>query len=113
MSIQKFLYSNKTETLNPDKSKYSIEVGEDNKHNLQIKCKKAALEIQYIRNFSHWPIARAKVRAQTNSLVYLDVRRSKRTPLKQKVHHNNKTIKLIDRSVYSNKRTVIKKSPNG
>lgn len=111
-SLRKFFNSNKAIATSQTKTKYSLEVNEDNKHDLRQKCKQAALELHYIRSFTHWPIAKAKVKTQNNSLVYLDVNRGKRASLEQRNKRIIHTADLAKTPTFTNKVTPVKKAPN-
>lgn len=112
-SLNKFFNSNKTITLKQEKTKYDQEINATINYNLKQKCKRAAQEIRYTENFTHWPITEAKHKkeAQKNSLIYLDVTRKKRTPYTQKGHADSKVIAVIDKGSQTNKVVVIKKLP--
>jgi len=111
-SLRKFFNSNKAIATSQTKTKYSLGVNEENKHDLRQKCKKAALEVHYIRSFTHWPIAKAKVKTQHNSLVYLDVNRGKRASLEQRNKRVIHTADLEKKPTFTNKVTSVKKTPN-
>ncbi len=70
-SCRKFFNSKEALATNKNNSEFLNEMNGECKHALQEKCQKAAIEIQHISHFSHWPVAKAKGDTQTNSLVYL------------------------------------------
>ncbi|AAZ24408.1 MULTISPECIES: hypothetical protein [Colwellia] len=110
-SLKKFLNSNKTITPKQEKTKYDQEINANLNYNLRQKCKRAAQEIRYTENFTHWPITEAKLKkeAKKNSLIYLDVTRKKRMPYTQNDHSESKVIAVIDKGNQANKVVVIKK----
>ena len=113
VSFSNFLYSNKAVVPKQENIKYDQEVNDNSKSNLKIKCKRAAQEIQYIENFTQWPIIESKVKQETekNSLIYLDVARNKRATFKQENYTESKIVKAIDKASLANKIVVIKKLP--
>jgi len=111
-SFMKFLNSNKAVSPKQEKTKYTEEVNANFKYNLKKKCKRAALEIRYIENFTQWPTTEAKAKAkQRTSLVYLDVTSNKRINFSQKDHMQSKVVKVIDKSTLTNNVIIIKKLP--
>ena len=114
-SFKKFLSSNKAVAPKQEKMKYAEEVNADFKYNLKLKCKRAAQEIKYIKNFTQWPIIEAKAKqkkeTEKNSIVYLDVTRNKRASFGHKNHAESKTVEVIDKASLANKVVVIKKLP--
>jgi hypothetical protein len=111
-SFKKFFNSKKSVETKQVKTKYACEVNNENKEIIRQKCIKAALEIQYISSFTHWPIAKPKRRTKKNSLVYLDVNRSKRAPLEQRNKRSTHSIGVTKRSTLVNKIISVKKIPN-
>ncbi|KGJ87777.1 hypothetical protein [Colwellia psychrerythraea] len=107
-SFRRFFYSSTSVTPEQETTQYAQEVNDEIKHNLKIKCRRAAQEIQYLRCFSHWPIARAKIKIEKNSLVYLDISRSKRSNFEHIDQHRDKVIAL-NKTVRPNK--IVKKIP--
>lgn len=110
-SLNKFF--NSTKTLKQKNAKYDQELNANLNYNLKQKCKRAAQEIRYTENFTHWPITEAKHKKETklNSLIYLDVTRKKRTPYTKKKHVESKVITVMDKGNQANKVVVIKKLP--
>lgn len=111
-SFRKFFNSKKTIATNQDKSKYAFEVDVESQVTLRQKCIKAALEVQYVSSFTHWPIAKPKIKTIKNSLVYLDVNRSKRAPLEQRNKRGSLSIGVTKKSTLGNKITTVKKIPH-
>ncbi len=109
-SFRKFLYSNKMVAPKQEKTNYAQEDNANLKSNLKLKCKRAALEIRSIENFTQWPITEVKVK-QITSLVYLDVTRNKRKQSSQNNHTENKVVRVIDKASLTNNVVVIKKLP--
>ncbi len=110
-SFTKFLSSNKAVATTQEQTKYAQEVNANFNSNLKLKCKKAAQEIQYIKSFTHWPIAEAKNKTEKNAIVYLDISRNKLATITQKNPHKNKEIEAIDKTSLANKIVIIKKLP--
>jgi hypothetical protein len=109
-SFSKFWYSNKAKTSKQGKTKYAQELNTNLKSDVKLKCKRAALEVRNIENFTQWPITKIKVK-QNTSLVYLDVTRKKRKQESQNNHIENKVVKVIDKTSLTNNVVVIKKLP--
>ncbi|KGJ89998.1 hypothetical protein [Colwellia psychrerythraea] len=110
-SFIKFLSSKKTKSpIELDKTIYTQTVNENSKANLKLKCKRAALEISSIENFTQWPITEVKAKP-TNSLIYLDVSRKKREQFIQKSDTKIKADTAINRVRLTNNVIVIKKLP--
>jgi hypothetical protein len=107
----KFFYTNKNFILKQDNTKYAQEVNANLKTNITLKCKKAAQEIQYIKNFTHWPITEAKNKIDKNAIVYLDINRYKRAKNTPKNHEDNTIVGSIDKESLKNKMVVIKRIP--
>ena len=101
-SFNKFWYSNIAKAPKQEKTKLKSDV--------KLKCKRAALEVRNIENFTQWPITEAKAK-QCTSLVYLDVTRKKRKQESQNNHIENKAVKVIDKSSLTSNVVVIKKLP--
>ena len=108
-SLYRFFQLKRTVLAKQKKTKYAREVSVDAKKNLKLRCKKAEQEVQYLGRFSHWPIAKAKKSIEQNSLIYLDVSRSRRTVLKHEIRGNEQVISVISKTVLS--KTKIKKLP--
>lgn len=111
-SFRKFFNSKKAAAINDENTKYALEACTQNKNNLNHKCEKAAQEIQYISSFTHWPIAKAKVKTQKDSLVYLDVNRSKRASLEQRNKRGRKVAQDTNKLPLANHISTVKKFPN-
>jgi len=111
-SFRKFFNSREAIATVQDKTKFEAEVNVESKEILRKKCVHAALEIQYISNFTHWPIAKAKSKTQKNSLVYLDVNRSKRAPLEQRNKRGKNNSYVNKKSPLTNRISTVKKIPN-
>lgn len=111
-SFRKFLNSKRAVAINQEKTTYALEVNADSKYNLRQQCKKAAMEIKYISSFTYWPTAKAKVKTQKNSLVYLDISRSKLDSLEQRNKRGSHTVEVIKNPTFANKITTVKKIPN-
>ncbi len=109
ISFTKFFDANASVAPGLEKTKYAEEAIADTRYNLRIKCKRAAQEIQYLRGFSHWPIAKAKKEIDGASLVYLDVSRTKRANVDYKNIDKDKVFSILDKSTLPNK--IIKKIP--
>jgi hypothetical protein len=109
-SFNKFWYSNKAKAPRQDQTKYVQELDANLKSDLKLKCKRAALEVRNIENFTQWPITEAKIK-QSTSLVYLDVTRNKRKQDSHNNHVKNKMVKVIDKTILTNNVVVIKKLP--
>lgn len=110
-SFIKFLSSNKTKSpIELDKTIYTQTLNANSKANFKLKCKRAALEISSIENFTQWPMTVVKVKP-TNSLVYLDVSRKKREQFIQKSDSKIKADTGINRARLTNNVVVIKKLP--
>ena len=103
-NLYRFFQLKRTVLAKQKKTKYAREVSVDAKKNLKIICKKAEQEVQYLGSFSHWPIAKAKESIEKNSLIYLDVCRSRRTPFKHEIRGNEQVISVISKTVLSKKR---------
>jgi len=112
VSFIKFLNIKHAVTTHKKRTKYALEASAEKEYCLSQKCKKAALEVQYVSGFTHWPIAKPKVKTKKNSLVYLDVNRSKRAPLEQRNKRSSHFIEVTKQSTLSNKSTTVKKIPN-
>ena len=112
-SLNKFFNSNKTITPKQEKTKYDQEMNANLKYNLKKKCRRAAQEIRYTENFTHWPITEAKHNKEAikHSLIYLDVTRKKRPAFTQKNYTESKVINVMDKGNLANKVVVIKKLP--
>lgn len=71
----------------------------DNKQNLRKKNNKAAQEVNYIKSFTYWPIAKtksiAKVITVKNTLVYLKTNSIKRQATSSDIQGTNKNIASI------------------
>ncbi len=111
-SFRKFFNSKKAIATNQEKTKYSFEVSVESEKILRKKCIKAALEVQYISSFTHWPIAKPKVKTEQNSLVYLDVNRSKRASLEQRNKRGSHSFGVNKKSTLTNKIVTVKKIPH-
>jgi hypothetical protein len=109
-SFNKFLLSNNTKSPKKEDTKYAQESNAKIKSDLKLKCKRAALEIRSIENFTQWPITEIKIKPR-NSLVYFDVTRSKQKQYLQNNHIENKVDKVIDKASLTNNVVVIKKLP--
>lgn len=112
VSFIKFLNIKHPVTTHQKRTKYALEASADTEYCLSQKCKKAALEVKYVSSFTHWPIAKPKVKAHKNSLVYLDVNRSKRAPLEQRNKRASYTNAEAKKSNSPNKIITVKKIPN-
>ena len=109
-SFNKFWYSNIAKAPKQKKTKNTQEANTKLKSDVKLKCKRAALEVRNIENFTQWPITEAKAK-QCTSLVYLDVTRKKRKQESQNNHIENKAVKVIDKSSLTSNVVVIKKLP--
>ncbi len=109
-SFTKFWYLNKVKAPKQETTKNAQELNASLKADLELKCKRAALEIRNIEHFTHWPITEAKVK-QSTSLVYLDVTRKNRKQPPHTVQAEHKVIKVIDKTCLTNNVVVIKKLP--
>lgn len=109
VNIKKYFHSNKTIPTKQEKSQCAQEVKDYLKNDLSLKCKKAAQEIQYIKNFSHWPMTEAKKKLEKNAIVYLDVNRKKRTTVIPNNHEGIKVISSMNTTSVIDKVVVIKK----
>jgi len=112
VSFIKFLNIKHAVTTHQKRTKYALEASAETEYCLNQKCKKAALEVQYVSSFTHWPIAKPKLKTHKNSLVYLDVNRSKRAPLEQRNKRASHTNAETKKSNLPNKITSVKKIPN-
>ncbi|MCJ8296618.1 MAG: hypothetical protein MJK15_19665 [Colwellia sp.] len=108
-SLYRFFQLKRSVLAKQQKTKYAREVSVDEKKNLKLRCKKAEQEVQYLGRFSHWPIAKAKKAIERNSLIYLDVSRSKRTAFKYENRGDEQVISVISKTDLSKKR--VKKLP--
>jgi hypothetical protein len=108
ISFRKFFYSNKAFIPTHEESKCAEEVNANFNHNLKLKCKKSALEIQYIQSFTHWPITEAK-KTKRNAIVYLDSSRNKRATMMQENQLEIKKSEATDKANLANKLGLIKK----
>lgn len=108
-NLYSFFQLKKTLIAKQQKTKYAQEVSADEKKNFKLRCKKAKQEIQYLSNFSHWPVAKAKKNIEKNSLIYFDVSRSRQTDFKHNIRDNEQVISVISKTLLSNKK--VKKLP--
>ncbi len=111
-SCRKFFNSKKALATKQNDSKYINEMNVECRYLLQQKCQKAAIEIQNIGNFSHWPVAKAKENAPQNSLVYLDIKRNKRASVEQLNKRTKKTSIVAKQVTVAIKSGTVKKLPN-
>ncbi|MCP4988781.1 MAG: hypothetical protein GY928_22840 [Colwellia sp.] len=111
-SCRKFFNSKEALATNKNNSEFLNEMNGECKHALQEKCQKAAIEIQHISHFSHWPVAKAKGDTQKNSLVYLGVKRNKRDPVEQRNKRVNNSINITKKITFELKSGTAKKLPD-
>jgi len=111
-SFRKFFNSKEAIVSDQEKTLFTSEVNIECKESLRKKCMKAAIEVQYVGSFTHWPIAKPKIKTKNNSLVYLDVNRSKRATLEQRNKRTNHGIAVSKNTTLTNNVTTVKKIPN-
>jgi len=114
-SIRKFLNSKEITASENERTQTELEVRNEIKCHLQQQCKKSAKEVQYIGCFTYWPIAKSKTGLQQNSLVYLDVNRTKLASPEQinKRHkRNNQPVRTPKKPTFVSPITAIKKIPH-
>ncbi|WP_019027818.1 hypothetical protein [Colwellia piezophila] len=117
--LYRFLQLNNNTLNKPDQTKYALEASAEDKYKLKIKCNKAAEELQYLKSFSHWPMAKAKVKFEQSSLIYLDANRIKRSSLehsldqkiRQKISEAKNDATTLDKAALNKKVVVINKLP--
>ena len=109
-SFKKFLYANRTKSPNRKKTKCDQELTANVQADLKLKCKRAALEIRSIENFTQWPITENKIK-KISSLVYLDVSRNKQKQYIQNNQIEHNVDKVIIKAPLANNVVVIKKLP--
>ncbi|ALO35031.1 hypothetical protein CMT41_10125 [Colwellia sp. MT41] len=103
-NLYRFFQLKRTIITKEQKTTYADELRLVQKNDLRLRCKKAAQEIQYLGRFSHWPIAKVKVKIEKNSLIYLDVSRSRRTFFADKIQGQDKIMRVFDKTLLSDKR---------
>jgi hypothetical protein len=108
-NLHRFFRIKKTLSPSKNKSKYHQEVVADKEKSISINCKKAAKEIKYISNFSHWPLAEPK--DTIDSLVYLNIRPSKRESNKVMTPAVKDNIIVVEKVVFTRKKIPVKKHP--
>ncbi|WP_057831741.1 hypothetical protein [Colwellia sp. TT2012] len=103
-NLYRFFQLKKSIVAKRQNTKYAQEVRGIEKKDLRLRCKKAAQEIQYLGRFSHWPIAKVKIKIEKNSLLYLDISRSKQKIFADKIQGQDKIMRVIDKTLLSDKR---------
>jgi hypothetical protein len=111
-NLNKFFNSKNNSEEDYKKCKYATELYSKSKSDLEHKCNKAALEIKYISSFTHWPIAKTKTISKRNSLVYLDINRSKSGPCEQRMKRKNYTNNIVLKPISTNKESTVNKIPH-
>ncbi len=111
ISLKRFFYSNKNFSPEQEQSQCAKEVNENCINNLELKCKKAALEIKYLQNFTYWPISEAKHKIKQNAIVYLDINHNKQKITKLLNNNKNKEALVNDKKSLSHEIRLAKKFP--
>jgi hypothetical protein len=106
VSFRKFFYFNRVFLSTDEDSRCAKEVDAS----IKLKCKKSAIEIQYINSFNYWPITEAKTRTELNEIAYLDISRKIRTSTTRKNHNDNKIIDAINKNTLTNLKNTNKKT---